>query len=77
MSDFLTEGANNLFPLISRMNQNKVGCIAMPDIFKIHNANREPCDMLVGPCCCGACHSATDWVLHLNGSNVYAEGSIS
>ena len=21
----------------------------------------EPCDMLVGPCCCGAWHSLDDW----------------
>lgn len=30
-----------------------------------YNACTEPCDMLVGPCCCGAWHTvkdANDWI---------------
>lgn len=34
----------------------------MPDEIKIYNASSEPCDMLVGPCCCGAWHSKEDWI---------------
>lgn len=31
-----------------------------------YNACNEPCDMLVGPCCCGATHRVTeDWVVEL------------
>ena len=26
-----------------------------------HNANNEPCDALIGPCCCGAWHDLTYW----------------
>jgi len=29
----------------------------MPEFIEIYNACSERCDMLVGPCCCGAWHS--------------------
>lgn len=35
----------------------KVDWIAMPPSIKIYNACSEPCDMLVGPCVCGAYHT--------------------
>jgi hypothetical protein len=28
---------------------------------KHFNANTEPCDMLQGPCCCGAWHDLNEW----------------
>lgn len=28
---------------------------------RFHNASNEPCDMLLGPCCCGAWHSAGEF----------------
>ena len=35
---------------------------AMPDGIEMYNGGcSEPCDMLVGPCCCGAWHSLDDW----------------
>lgn len=38
------------------------GLLAMPDEYlNIHNACTEPCDMVSGPCACGAWHSETDW----------------
>jgi hypothetical protein len=37
--------------------------IIYPDSLpKYHNNNREPCDMLDGPCVCGAWHSYEEWV---------------
>src|SRR4051812_48128020 len=30
---------------------------------RVHNASNEPCDMLSGPCCCGAYHSLDEWVI--------------
>ena len=36
----------------------------MPHIFDKNNFNgRDPCDMLIGPCACGAWHKADEWVL--------------
>ena len=35
----------------------------MPHIFEQHNSCTDRCDMLVGPCACGATHSAEEWVL--------------
>lgn len=29
-----------------------------------HNAVKDPCDMLVGPCACGASHEPGEFVLH-------------
>ena len=34
----------------------------MPGGVKNYNGSNEPCDMLVGLCCCGAFHRKTDWV---------------
>lgn len=36
-------------------------CAGMPSKIVVHNACSEPCDALVGPCCCGAWHDAEDW----------------
>ena len=33
----------------------------MPDGIKIYNSCTDPCDVLVGPCVCGAWHTAEDW----------------
>lgn len=43
------------------MNNNNL--IAMPKKFrdKFHNACTDACDMLVGPCACGAWHHVRDW----------------
>lgn len=37
--------------------------VAMPKhlIGKFHNACVDPCDMLVGPCACGAWHHWEEW----------------
>jgi hypothetical protein len=37
----------------------------MPDIFAHNhfNSNTDSCDMLVGPCACGATHSPGEWQL--------------
>lgn len=38
--------------------------VPMPDTFKYNHFNSNSrCDMLVGPCACGAFHNATEWVL--------------
>lgn len=37
--------------------------VSMPDIFSTYNASTDRCDLLVGPCACGATHSADEWVL--------------
>ena len=40
----------------------KNGTIKYPEGWsKNYNASGEPCDMLQGPCCCGATHSVQDW----------------
>lgn len=37
---------------------------AIPTYFRHNTFNgNQPCDMLVGPCSCGATHSASEWVL--------------
>lgn len=33
----------------------------MPAHIKIHNASNDPCDVLTGPCACGASHKINDW----------------
>lgn len=33
----------------------------MPEGMLFYNGSGTPCDMLVGPCSCGATHSAVDW----------------
>lgn len=30
--------------------------VPMPKEIEIHNGTHEPCDMLIGPCSCGAWH---------------------
>lgn len=37
------------------------GMIVMPEGPKFHNACNEPCDMLIGPCICGANHTLDTW----------------
>jgi hypothetical protein len=32
---------------------------------KYHNACNEPCDMISGPCACGAWHKLDEWVLYI------------
>ncbi len=34
---------------------------------RFHNACTDPCDMIDGPCACGAWHSAKEWIEKLNG----------
>ena len=34
-------------------------------IGKHHNACNEPCDMIHGPCACGAWHNAKEWIIKL------------
>lgn len=41
------------------------GLLGWPDSWttRHHNACNEPCDMLIGPCACGAWHNAAEgWV---------------
>ena len=48
-----------------RQLQKVHGIVAWPEDWtdRHHNANAEPCDMLVGPCACGAWHDETEpWV---------------
>jgi len=39
------------------------GLISMPKKYqnKFHNACTDACDMLIGPCACGAWHHTRDW----------------
>ncbi len=39
------------------------GLLAWPELWTLRyfNGNNEPCDMLVGPCACGAWHHAEEW----------------
>ena len=51
-------------PVILRKDE-KSGMVPWPDswIDRHHNACNEPCDMLVGPCACGAWHYETEeWI---------------
>lgn len=43
----------------------RAGGLSMPSIFDGNrfNSARDACDMLVGPCACGATHSAQEWQL--------------
>lgn len=36
-------------------------CEVWPDDWPRHYNSNEPCDMLVGPCCCGAWHQEGDF----------------
>ena len=40
---------------------------------RFHNACTEPCDMIDGPCACGAWHSAKEWLGKLNKKLAKAE----
>jgi hypothetical protein len=35
--------------------------IQMPPEIRYHNGNNERCDMIQGPCACGAYHSISEW----------------
>lgn len=39
------------------------GLVAMPEKFigEFSNACTDPCDMIIGPCACGASHHIRDW----------------
>ncbi len=53
---------SNVPPLVLRYEN---GLIPWPDGWtdRHYNACNEPCDMLIGPCCCGAWHDAEEpWV---------------
>lgn len=42
--------------------EEKKSClVAMPVHIKYYNGNSQPCDLLIGPCCCGAWHTEADW----------------
>lgn len=46
---------------LARVNPS---CVPMPGIFDGNRFNgNEPCDMLVGPCACGASHRPEEWHL--------------
>ncbi|MHA1390539.1 MAG: hypothetical protein ACTSR9_19155 [Candidatus Thorarchaeota archaeon] len=51
-----------LLQRIDRINKNH-RCIPLPQqlIGKFHNACTDPCDMVDGPCACGAAHHIQDW----------------
>ncbi len=70
-----TNAIIELFAVLHRRNQpakrrilrSPNGLVPWPDDFaqtdRHFNASSEPCDMLVGPCCCGAWHrEAEPWV---------------
>lgn len=43
------------------MNFESTSLVRMPEHIEIYNACNEPCDVLIGPCSCGAWHSIKDW----------------
>lgn len=43
------------------MSRENNSLIVMPKHINVYNASTERCDMLVGPCCCGAWHRIADW----------------
>lgn len=47
------------------------GLLDWPDEWteRVYNACNEPCDVLIGPCACGAWHHLEDWVELLNRYN--------
>ena len=49
--------------ILSEVKKLQSGLIIMPDGIKIFNGNNEPCDMMVGACCCGATHNI-EWFLN-------------
>ena len=49
----------NLKP--SNSGELKNDFIIMPEHINMHNACNERCDMLIGPCACGAWHKLKDW----------------
>lgn len=46
---------------------SKNGFLPMPEEFcgMFFNASTEPCDMLVGPCSCGAWHYIHEWPMEV------------
>jgi len=69
-----TNSIVELFTATRRLQQIRQPLVLQPDINGFvgwppewtehrYNARHEPCDMLVGPCCCGAWHlAAEEWV---------------
>ena len=47
------------------------GLLGWPDEWteRHYNACNEPCDMLIGPCACGAWHTPECWTAELNRYN--------
>lgn len=44
----------------------------MPDVVVVFNGTSQRCDMLIGPCCCGAWHTLDDWKNVINNAQQYA-----
>ena len=45
--------------------ENKNNFMVMPEswIGQVYNACTDPCDMLYGPCVCGAWHHLDEWII--------------
>lgn len=43
----------------------------MPEHINVYNASHERCDMLIGPCSCGAWHRMSDWQEKIKNASEY------
>lgn len=47
-----------------RERDEALSFVPMPEGIHLYNGSGTPCDMLVGPCSCGATHDAIGWARH-------------
>ena len=68
--EFITKGPRWLRLLLAEREQAPAAAkpLPMPDGIFLHNAQHDPCDMAVGPCCCGAWHNAEETLCRLRES---------
>jgi len=68
--EFINKGPRWLRSLLAEREQAPAAArpLPMPDGIFLHNAQRDPCDMAVGPCCCGAWHNAEETLCRLRES---------
>ncbi len=43
--------------------ENNLMSMPVAWIGQVHNASTDPCDMLCGPCACGAWHHLNEWII--------------
>lgn len=53
------------------MEYTNTNFVVMPEHINVYNASHERCDMLIGPCSCGAWHRMSDWQEKIKNASEY------